>query len=188
MAKIGIYGGTFDPIHYAHLILARDAYELFQFEKVIFLPAAASPDRTAPVAPAETRLEMVQAAIDRAIGLEADDCELRRPPPSYTIDTVEVMARRYSNDQLFFLIGDDNLPSLPRWKRFPELQQMVNFVVLRRAEKPIEHQYLRVERRIDISATEIRTRIAARRPVHFLLPPAVEEIIRRQGLYQEART
>jgi nicotinate-nucleotide adenylyltransferase len=183
--KIGIYGGTFDPIHHAHLILAREAGEQLQLEKVVFVPAAISPEKDPPIAPAPARLQMLQAAIDQTTLFEIDDSELRRPPPSYTIDTVEEFARKYPGNQLFYLIGDDNVGSLPTWRRFKDLRQIVTFVVLRRAESPVSHEYLRVERRIDISATEIRNRVAMGRPIRYLVPQAVEEIIRAQRLYRE---
>ena len=90
MKKIGIYGGTFDPIHHAHLLLARDALEMLGLDVVIFVPAAISPlKKTAPVASGELRLAMLRAAIMGESKFSVDDCELRRPPPSYTIDTIE---------------------------------------------------------------------------------------------------
>jgi nicotinate-nucleotide adenylyltransferase len=183
--KIGIYGGTFDPVHHAHLILAREACEKFQLEKIIFVPAAASPQKQAPAAPAAARLQMLQAAIDRTMPFEVDDCELRRPAPSYTIDTMEEFVRRYRGNQFYYLIGDDNVGSLPTWRRFQDLQKIVTFLVLRRAENPVPHEYLSVERRIDISSTEIRNRVATGRPISYLVPQTVEEIIRAQSLYRE---
>ena len=185
LQKIGIYGGTFDPIHYAHLILAREALEQFQLEKVIFVPAATSPGKDAPIASGELRWEMLLAAIAGEACFEADDFELRRPPPSYTITTIEQLAIKHGQAQLFFLIGDDNLPQLPTWREFGGLQKMVTFVVLRRAEKPIAHEYLSVERRIDISATEIRNRVARGAPIRYLVPPIVEEMIRTRRIYRE---
>ena len=92
MKKIGIYGGTFDPIHHGHLILARDAIETLDLEKMIFVPAAESPHKTGvSAAPPESRLEMVRRAIEGEAKFAVDDCELRRPPPSFTIDTVELL-------------------------------------------------------------------------------------------------
>jgi nicotinate-nucleotide adenylyltransferase len=183
--KIGIYGGTFDPIHNAHLILAREAAEQLRLEKVIFVPAAASPQKQSPIAPGSTRLQMLRAAIDQTMPFAIDESELRRPAPSYTIDTVEEFARKYPDNQFFYLIGDDNVGSLPTWRRFKDLRKIVTFVVLRRAQAAVSHEYLKVERRIDISATEIRNRVATGRPIRYLVPQAVEEIIRAQRLYRE---
>lgn len=185
LQKIGIYGGTFDPIHLAHLILARDALEKFELEKIIFVPAAVSPDKEAPAAPAELRLQMLGAAIGSEPHFEIDDCELRRPPPSYTIDTIEELQSKYSGAKFFLLVGDDNLAGLPHWRRFADLRKLASLIILRRAHTAIAHEYLKVEREIDISATEIRDRIAAGRSIHYLVPTTVEKIIHAQGLYQK---
>ena len=185
LQKIGIYGGTFDPIHYAHLILAREALEQLQLERIIFVPAATSPGKDAPIASNDVRWEMLLAAIAGDTCFEADDFELCRPPPSYTITTIKQLAIKHREADLFFLIGDDNLPQLPTWREFDGLQKMVTFVVLRRVEKPIAHEYLSVERRIDISATEIRNRVARGAPIRYLVPPIVEEMIRTRYTYLE---
>ena len=185
MKKIGIYGGTFDPIHHAHLILARDARESLGLEKVTFVPAAVSPDKDSPVAPAEMRLSMLRAAIKGETGLVVDECELNRPPPSYTIDTIEEIRRREADSEIYYLIGEDNLSGLANWHRFDRLQKMVRFVVLDRTGTQTNHPYQVVHRRIDISATEIRKRIASGRSIRYLVPPAVEEIIRQSNLYRE---
>ena len=185
MRKIGIYGGTFDPIHHAHLILAREARELLQLEKVIFVPAAISPLKDAPVAPAETRLSMLRAAIETETGFAIDDCELRRPPPSYAIDTVEEIRKRKGDTEIYYLIGEDNIPELEKWHRFAELQKLVHFVVLARTGSRTEYSYEVIRRKIDISATDIRNRVASGRSIRYLVPPSVEEIIRRHNLYRE---
>jgi nicotinate-nucleotide adenylyltransferase len=184
--KIGVYGGTFDPIHHAHLILAREAAEDFGLEKVIFVPAATSPYKAAPIAAAKLRLQMLQAAIADEALFEINECELHRPPPSYTIETIELLGKEYRHSELFLLIGDDNLAGLPGWKRFTDLRKMVTIIVLPRLRTEVRHEYLSVNRRVDISATEIRDRVAKRKPINYLVPPAVEQIIRTQKLYQEA--
>ena len=185
MNKIGIYGGTFDPVHSAHLILAREAAENFGLAKVILVPASISPYKTAPVASGKLRLQMLQAAVGGESLFEISESELQRPPPSYTIDTIELFRKEYPNSELFLLLGDDNLAGLPGWRRFEDLRGMVNFVVLPRLRTEVRHEYLRVERRIDISATEIRDRIGAHKPISYLVPPIVEKIIREQRLYKE---
>ena len=185
MKKIGIYGGTFDPIHHAHLILAREAREMLALEKIIFVPAAISPQKDSPVASAEMRLSMLRAAIKGETGLVVDECELNRPPPSYTIDTIEEIRRREADSEIYYLIGEDNLSALASWHRFEQLQKMVCFVVLDRTGRQTNHPYQVVHRRIDISATEIRKRIASGRSIRYLVPPAVEEIIRQSNLYRE---
>jgi nicotinate-nucleotide adenylyltransferase len=185
LQKIGIYGGTFDPIHHAHLILARFALEKFALERIIFVPARVSPHKNDSVATPESRLQMLRSAIEGESQFEVDDCELQRDPPSYTIDTVQTLKEKHPAAHLFLLIGDDNLVGLPSWRGFEDLRHLVTLIVLQRALTPVAHEYLTVDRRIDISATEIRQRIASGRTIHFLVPRAVEQIIRASGLYRE---
>jgi len=185
LQKIGIYGGTFDPVHHAHLILARLALERFALERIIFIPTRVSPHKNAAVATPEARLQMLRSAIEGEAQFEVNDCELHREPPSYTIDTVEKLRQKYQGAQLFLLVGDDNLAGLPSWRGFEDLRRMVTFVVLQRAFTPVVHEYLSVDRRIDISATEIRNRIASGRSIQYLVPRSVEQIIRTCGLYRE---
>jgi nicotinate-nucleotide adenylyltransferase len=186
LKKIAIYGGTFDPIHHAHLILARDALEKLDLDEVLFVPAAISPlKKTAPVASGELRLAMLRAAVKSEPRFSVDDCELRRPPPSYTIDTIEEVRRRNGDAIICCLIGEDNVASLTKWHRFAELEKIVDFVVLDRTGQPPTHPYPVIDRKIDISATEIRKRVASGRSIGYLVPPAVEKIIRREKLYLE---
>ena len=186
LKKVGIYGGSFDPIHHGHLILAREAREALNLEKIIFVPAAVSPFRVRPAAaPGNLRLEMLDAAIEAEEGLAIDDCELRRPPPSWTIDTVLEIRKRETDSELYLLIGEDNVATLDRWRRFDELNKLVRFVVLDRtgSQKQSDHQVVR--RKIDISATDVRKRVAHGQSIRYLVPPAVQEIIQRKKLYRE---
>jgi nicotinate-nucleotide adenylyltransferase len=186
LKKIAIYGGTFDPVHHAHLILAREAIETLGFEKVILVPAAISPLKKAvPVASGDVRLAMLRAAIKSQPEFEVDQCELLRQPPSYTIDTVEEIRRRECDAVLYCLIGEDNVEQLPHWHRFNELEKLVRFVVLDRTGKQPTHSYQLVHRRIDISATEIRRRVAQHESIRYLVTESVEEIIQREKLYRE---
>jgi nicotinate-nucleotide adenylyltransferase len=186
LKKIAIYGGTFDPVHHAHLILAREAIETLRLDKVILVPAAISPlKKAAPVASGEVRLEMLRAAIKSEPEFEVDECELLRPPPSYTIDTVEEIRLRECDASIYCLIGEDNIGQLPRWHRFAELEKIVRFVVLDRTGKQPSHSYQVIHRRIDISATEIRQRVAQHESIRYLVPHSVEEIIQREKLYRE---
>jgi nicotinate-nucleotide adenylyltransferase len=186
LKKIAIYGGTFDPVHHAHLILARDAIETLGLDKVILVPAAISPlKKAAPVAGGEVRLAMLKAAIKGEPEFEVDECELLRQPPSYTIDTVEEIRRRECDAAIYCLIGEDNVEQLPRWHRFADLEKTVRFVVLDRSGKQPLHSYQLIHRRIDISATEIRRRVAQRESIRYLVPESVEEIVQRKKLYRE---
>ncbi|MFN2476479.1 MAG: nicotinate-nucleotide adenylyltransferase [Chthoniobacterales bacterium] len=186
MEKIGIYGGTFDPVHHAHLILAREALERLQLDEVIFVPAAMSPHKLdGTPTDSAARLAMLQAAIEGEPRFSVDEIELQRPPPSFTIDTIESYVGASADTEIHYLLGSDNLPRLHTWHRFAELERLVRFVVLNRGAKIVACPYEIVERQIDISATEIRNRVATGRSIRYLVPPAVEEIIRRRQLYTE---
>ena len=188
--KIGIYGGTFDPIHHGHLILSRQACEELKFDQLIFVPAALSPFKKDPAkANGELRLAMLRAAIHGQEDFFVDDCELKRPPPSYSIDTVLEIRERDPSADLFWLIGADNVQDLRKWRRFDELERLVQFVILDRGRaKKTPQVYPVVHRNVDISATEIRNRVASGRSIRYLVPQAVEEIIRRERLYRELAT
>src|SRR2546421_6847529 len=150
--KLAIYGGTFDPIHHGHLIIAREALETLGPDEVIFVPARVSPfKKTTPVASDEIRLSMLRAAIENEIGFAVDDCELRRPPPSYTIDTVKEIRRLKGAATIYCLIGEDNVGNLTKWRRFSDLEKMVRFVVLDRTTQQPSHVYPVIRRKIDIS-------------------------------------
>ncbi|MEO5721963.1 MAG: nicotinate-nucleotide adenylyltransferase [Chthoniobacterales bacterium] len=188
MSKIGIYGGTFDPIHHGHLILAREAREQLQLDEIIFIPAAQSPHKPdVPATPAAVRLEMLRAATADEPFFSIDGSELNRPPPSFTINTVEDFARLKPDAKLFYLIGSDNLPRLPSWHRIGELETLVEFVVLDRGGHADDSSYRTIRRPIDISATEIRKKVAEGRSIRYLVPPAVAEIIQRHQLYQDTQ-
>lgn len=184
--RIGFYGGTFDPIHHGHLILARDAMEHLELHRLIFIPNALSPHKqTAAPAPAAARGEMIAAAIAGEPGFAWDDLELRRPGPSYTIDTMIEMRSRHPDADLFHLIGEDNLPELHTWQRIGELERIVQFVILQRGPGAAPHPYLTLRhRRLDISATEIRARVARGEPVRYLVPDKVLTLIEKHHLYQ----
>jgi nicotinate-nucleotide adenylyltransferase len=188
LKKIGVFGGTFDPIHHGHLILAREARETLRLDTILFVPAAASPHKMdQAMVPAEIRLEMLQAALDREPGFECNVMELQRPPPSFTIDTIETLTRSEPTSKLFYLIGDDNLGRLPTWHRFQELLQMVQFVVLNRSGRPAESAFPTIPTQVDISATNIRNRVATGCSIRYLVPASVEEIIRKHQLYRESK-
>jgi nicotinate-nucleotide adenylyltransferase len=186
LKKIGIFGGTFDPIHHGHVILARDALEQLGLDRVIFVPAALAPHKLGrqPTA-AEIRVEMLGAAIEGEPHFGLDPLELERPAPSYTVDTIEALKAREPQAEFVCLIGEDNVAQLPTWHRFSDLSKMVQFAVLNRSGLKSTHPYPVVRRHLDISATDIRNRVARGQSIRYLVPPAVEKIIRERQLYRE---
>jgi nicotinate-nucleotide adenylyltransferase len=183
--RLALYGGTFDPIHHGHLILARDAMELFGLDRVLFIPAAISPHKLArQPAPAELRRRMVGAAIAGEPRFAMDERELWRKGPSFTIDTVlEIRAER-PGAELFYLVGGDNIPQLETWHRFDELRTLVQFVVLNRHTQPAPGDFSSLPRRVDISSTEIRDRIARGASIRYLVPEPVFDLIEQSNLYR----
>ena len=200
--RTALYGGSFDPIHHGHLILAREAMEQLSLDRVIFIPAAQSPHKlTRTPAPPVVRLAMVRAAIAGEPRFECDDSETKREGPSFSVDTVEAWRAKFPHDEFFCLIGEDNVRELHTWRRYEELRAMVQFVVFGRDAYPshgADHVYVTidtgvsallhempvVQRRVDISATEVRKRVAQRRSIRYLVPEAVREIIETHQIYQ----
>lgn len=183
--RIALYGGTFDPIHHGHLILARDAREQLGLDRVIFIPAARSPFKTgAESTPAEVRLAMVRAALADEPGLSSDDLEITRGGTSYTIDTVLAARERWPGAELFWFIGHDHVPLLETWHRAAELQALVQFVVFsRNGDSAAEGGFPRITRQLELSATEVRTRVAQGQSIRYLVPEPVRQIIEQHRLY-----
>jgi nicotinate-nucleotide adenylyltransferase len=183
--RVGLFGGSFDPIHIGHLILAREAREQLGLDRVIFIPAAISPHKLdREPAPAHARLEMVRAAVEGEPGFEVDDSEIQRDGPSYTIHTIRHFRERRPSDELFYFIGADNLPSLDTWREIEELRKLVQFVVLERESGGGPCEFPRVYRQIDVSSTEVRNRVARGQSIRYLLPYRACEVIYRLGLYR----
>ena len=184
--KLGFYGGTFDPIHNGHLILARDAVEQLGLDRLFFIPNKISPHKLATQpAPPHLRAEMIRAAIANEPRFDIEESELEREGTSFTIDTILAMRERYGADNTFFyLIGQDNVKDLHTWRRIDELKQLVQFVILARHEEETPLPYPTLRRRIDISATEIRNRIANGSSIRYLVPEQVYELLIRHHLYQ----
>jgi len=207
--RIGLYGGTFDPVHIAHLQAALEAAEQAKLDEVRLLPAAQPPHRTQPAASAAHRLAMLQLAIAGEPQLIADDRELRRDKPSYSIDTIEDIRREISEDDcLFWLLGEDAFYGLPSWHRFDDILKQCHLLVWQRPHNPQQMpdklRELIKQRTVTypaelgkgsgkiaftqptafvLSATQIRTRLAAGRSVRYLLPAPVLDYIQRHGLY-----
>ena len=185
--RLGIFGGTFDPVHHGHLILARDALEQAKLDAVLFVPCAKSPFKHAlPHILDAQRLAMLRLALKGEARFWLSRCELERPGPSYAIDTADEIAAAFPKAQLSWLIGADQLARLNEWHRWDELRQRVKFILLQRGPESLKDEpvlCLPRPRRIDISATEIRHRVKSRLPIDHLVPPPVAAYIERQGLY-----
>lgn len=191
--RIGVLGGTFDPPHIGHLIVAQDAWSALGLDRVLFMPAAVPPHKRGRVStPAEVRLAMVEAACADDPRFEASDLEIRRGGTSYTVDTLRALKERDPQGALFFLVGADQFRELHTWRSPLEIARLAELVALSRPGFPIEEPRLELPyRRLDVtcvgvSATEIRRRVAAGEPIRYLVPPAVEAIIRARGLYAGA--
>ena len=185
MLRLGLYGGSFDPIHHGHLILGRQAIEDLCLDRVIFIPAAESPFKPdQPDASAGDRLAMIRLAIQDEPRFVADPFELNRESPSYTIHTARAYKAQYPKDALFFLIGEDHVPALHKWNEFEQLDQLVNFAVLSRSDLPLKVGYPVVRRRFDLSSTEIRNRVANNLPISYLVPENVLRYIHERTIYR----
>jgi len=187
--RLGIYGGTFDPVHLGHLLLARDALEQARLDAVLFVPCARSPFKSlVPLATDAQRLTMLRLALRGEPRFWLSRCEIERPAPSYAFDTATEIAEAFPRAELFWLIGADQLPDLGKWHRAGELRHLVKFLLLPRGEavrkgrSKVVLDLLR-PRRIDISATEIRHRVKSRLPIEHLVPTRVASYIKRRGLY-----
>jgi nicotinate-nucleotide adenylyltransferase len=186
--RIGIYGGTFNPVHHGHLILARQALEEFKLDRLVFVPAAESPFKIQNhSAPAGDRLAMLRLAIAGEDRFLVDPLEIERGGISYSIDTVKMFRNRDPGAELFFLVGEDNADRLTEWHRFEELKKLVYFVVLSRSEDFQSPEYPVVQRRIEISSTEIRNRVANQESITYLVPESVKHYIEQHQLYQGER-
>jgi nicotinate-nucleotide adenylyltransferase len=188
--RLAVYGGTFDPPHLGHLVVAGDVHFRLGVDRVVFVPAADPPHKRGQVsAPAELRLAMVRAAVRGDPRFEVDDIELHRPGPSYTVDTLREFRRREPDAELFFLIGADALRDLPAWREPEEVARLATLVMLARGgETEVPDPRFPVRRvpvtRVDVAATEVRRRVAAGEPIRYLVPEAVREIIERKKLYR----
>ena len=186
--KLALYGGPFDPVHHGHLVLARDAVEQLGLERVIFIPAALSPHKLGRTpADGALRRAMLVAALVGEPRFVLDDAELQRPGPSFAIDTVERIAAEFPGAQLHYLIGADNVRELYTWRRFDDLRRLVQFVVFGRGAEAADEPYgfPTLARRIDISATEIRARVARGASIRYLTPEPVCALITTHHLYQD---
>ena len=200
MKKLGILGGTFDPVHWGHIIIAQDLRETFRLDTVLFMPAWRAPHkRDKKTAPAPHRLAMLRAAIRGREGLAVSDIEIKRRGVSYTIDTVRKTAS--SGTKIVFFAGMDAVRDLPKWREIDALVKECRFVLMKRPGfdgklvealkkklRPATFRALRANvtdiRQIDISSTEIRRRLRRCLDISHLVPPSVAKYIAAKRLYK----
>jgi len=197
--RIGIFGGTFDPPHLGHLILAAEAHYQCQLDRLLWVLTPAPPHKPNPmITPLDTRLKMVQACIQDAPEFELSTVDIDRAPPHFAVDTVNLLKEKYPRDEMIYLMGSDSLLNLHTWHRPVDFIRACDRIgVTRRSDEEIDLNALEVRlpglaRKVQfvvslilgISSTEIRERILSGAPVKYYLHPAVDTIIRKQGLYQ----
>ena len=188
--RIGLYGGSFDPVHLGHLLVAQAAREEVALDRVVFIPAAQSPFKPGRQMTSDAlRLRMLRLALAGRNDWEIDDQELRRGGVSYSIETVRNYPATNSGAELFYLIGADHVEQLPKWRESAELARRVQILVIPRpgeARKELPAGF--VGRHLagfplGVSSSQIRERVRTNKPVDLLTGPAVAEVILHNGLY-----
>ena len=198
MKRLGLLGCTFDPPHYGHLLAAQEVAWRLELQCVLFLPARQNPlKQGAPSSEAADRCEMVARAVADNPLFALSRLDLDRPPPSYTAELLQHL--HAADRELFFLVGADILPELPRWRSPEEILRLARLVVVNRPGSPVPNldeleaalpgareraDIVRIPG-VDISAAELRARVRAGQPIRYLTPPAVERYIHEKGLYQK---
>jgi nicotinate-nucleotide adenylyltransferase len=184
--RTGILGGTFDPIHIAHLHAAECALHQYRLDRVLIVPAGDPWQKTdLGVTPAQQRFEMCRLAVDEVDGLVADDREIVRAGPTYTADTLDTFPE---DEELFMVVGSDALAGLHTWHRWEAVASRVTILVAPRPGAPIadEHDQVLDMSPLDVSSTDIRKRAADGRPYRFLVTAPVHDYIETHGLYRKS--
>jgi nicotinate-nucleotide adenylyltransferase len=188
--KLGLFGGSFDPIHLGHLLVAQAAREELELSRLFFIPVSQSPFKTdsQPSSPAD-RLRLLRLALAGREWCEIDEQEIQRGGISYTIDTVRSYVQQFPTAKIFYLIGADHVQKLPQWREANELAGLVEFIVIPRpgeASIPFPSPFRgRMLKGIPlgVSSSQIRARVKAGKPVDHLVAPVVSEAIRNYQLY-----
>jgi nicotinate-nucleotide adenylyltransferase len=188
--RLGLFGGSFDPVHCGHLLVAQAALEELRLDRLFLIPAAQSPfkPQSSP-APAAERLKLLRLALAGWTNCEVDEQELARGGTSFTIDTLRDYARRFPEAELFYLIGADHVPTLPKWRDAAELAELAEFVVIPRpGQAPVPfpppfHGRELCGFPLGVSSSQIRARVKTGLSIRGLVPDAVVEAIRNSKLY-----
>jgi nicotinate-nucleotide adenylyltransferase len=190
MNRVALFGGSFDPVHNGHLLVAMAAMEELSLDRLFFIPAAQSPFKpeTSP-APAELRLRLLRLALAGQAHYEVDDQEIKRAGTSYSIDTIRDYAARFPRARLFYLIGADHIRQLHTWRSAEELARLIEFVAIPRPGEaaPVPLPGFRIQRLmgfpLGLSSSQIRERVRAGESIENLVPAPVVEAIRNSRLY-----
>jgi nicotinate-nucleotide adenylyltransferase len=214
MSPIGVFGGTFDPIHYGHLRTAFEMLQALRFDEVRFMPCGSPPHREAPVADSELRLQMVKAATAGQQGFVVDDRELKRVGPSYSVDTLTALRDEFPLRSLALIIGMDAFLGLPKWYQWRDILELAHIVVAHRPgwrapdmgplgelladcgthriddlhHAKSGHIFIHDVTQLEISSSEIRALVAAGRDPRFLMPDAALDVIEQSGCYATAES
>jgi nicotinate-nucleotide adenylyltransferase len=188
--KIGLFGGSFDPVHLGHLLVAQAAIEELGLNKLFFIPTAQSPFKSEnKIAPAEIRLQLLRLALAGKTDCKIDEQEIKRGGISYTIDTLRDYAKKFPAAKLFYLIGADNVAKLNEWREANELVKLAEFIAIPRPSetaaefpKPFRGKILKGFP-VEISSSQIRARVKAGLPIENLVPPFVAEAIHAAKIY-----
>lgn len=187
MKKVGILGGTFDPPHYGHLLIANEVHSTLQLDEIWFMPNQEPPHKKkSDSVKNKDRLDMLNLAIQDHPAFKVQTIELEREGPSYTVDTMQLINAGYPDHQFFFIIGADMIEYLPKWHRIDELVNLVQFVGVDRPN--YSHQtdypvhYVDVPA-IDVSSSMIRERVKKGKTIRYLLPDPVIHYIEEKQLY-----
>ncbi len=187
--KLGIFGGSFNPVHHGHLIIAQRAVEALALDRLLLVPSHTTPGKkSAPMASPEDRLQMVRIAVRGNPVLKASPLEIERGGISYTIDTVRALDR--PGRKLFLLLGADSARGFPRWKNPREIAEICSVRIAGRPATPGAQMPKYIGREtgipgplLEISSTEIRKRVAKGLPIRYLVPDGVDRFVRKRGLY-----
>lgn len=185
----GVLGGSFDPVHHGHLIAAERAAEALGLETVLFVPCHVQPLKPAgPVAEVNHRVAMLRLAIQGHPRFALETCEVDRPPPSYTVDTLRYLRQRWPDGRLVLILGADAAAGLGRWRAADEVARLAEIAVLTRPGAPEVNsafvRHLVATPAIEISASDIRARCLTGKSIRYLVPEAVRDYVARHKVYQ----
>lgn len=198
--RLGILGGTFDPVHHGHLVATEEAHHQLDLDLVLFVPAGLPPHKPArPISPASHRLRMLELAIAGKPYFALSRVDVDRPGPSYTVEMLDLLRLEWGPGPTFFFIeGTDSLAEITTWYQHQRLIQLCELAAVARAGVEVdlscleeqlpglgEHLHWVQMPQLEISSSDLRSRVRAGRPISYLVPPAVEDYIREQSLYRD---